>query len=105
MLSAEEKKFLEYWEKNRDRENKWTRKISYGAPWGLVFALPMLLAVIFHGWYKNMIPITRGQIVLITITVIGIAIFYAYFRQQFRWEHNEQFYEELKLREDDDAAN
>lgn len=96
---------MDYWKENRERESKWTRKLTYGAPMGLTFALPMLLAVIFHDWYKNMIPITRGQIILITITVIAIAAFYAYFRQQVRWEHNEQLYEELKLREgENDAA-
>lgn len=96
---------MEYWEKNRQRESKLTRKLAYGTPFGLIFALPMLLAVIFHDWYKNMIPISRAQITLITIIVIGIAIFYAWFRQQFKWEQNEQLYKELKYKnEENDAA-
>ncbi len=99
MLTEEEKKFLVYWESNREKQSSFLNKMIFGGPWGLIFALPILVAVIFHDWYKNLVPITRTQVVLISICVIGIAIFYAYFRQQMRWESNEQLYKELKIRE------
>ncbi|MEO6813395.1 MAG: hypothetical protein ABI172_05655 [Ginsengibacter sp.] len=99
MLTNDEKLFMEYWEKNRDKEKKVFRQLIYGSPWGLIFALPILLVVIFDEWYKNMIPISKSQIILITITVIGIAVFYALFRMRFKWENNEQLYEELKFKE------
>lgn len=99
MLTPEEQQFITYWEENRDKENSLARKLLFGGPWGLIFALPILIAVIFHDWYKNMIPISKTQIVLIAITVAGIAFFYAYFRQQMRWENNEQLYKELKFRD------
>ena len=52
-----------------------------------------------------MIPISQSQIILISITVIGIAVFYSIFRMKFKWEHNEQLYKELKFKErKDDAA-
>ncbi|MEO5650247.1 MAG: hypothetical protein ABIR03_10045 [Ginsengibacter sp.] len=105
MLTKDEKLFIEYWEKNREKEKNIFRQLAYGSPWGLVFALPILLLVIFDDWYKNMIPISRSQIILIIITVIGIAVFYALFRMRFKWESNEQFYKELKFKEKkDDAA-
>ena len=99
MLTNDEKLFMEYWEKNRDKEKKVFRQLIYGSRWGLIFALPILLVVIFDEWYKNMIPISKSQIILITITVIGIAVFYALFRMRFKWENNEQLYEELKFKE------
>ena len=106
MLTKDEKLFIEYWEKNRDREKRFFRQLSYGSPWGLVFALPVLLAVIFHDWYKNMIPISRTEIILIIITVLGIAVFYSVFKMKFRWDNNEQVYKELKFKEEkNDAAN
>jgi hypothetical protein len=71
-----------------------------------VFALPVLVVVIFHDWYKNMIPISKSLIILITITVLGIAVFYSVFRMKFRWDANEQFYKELKFKEQKtDAAD
>ena len=99
MLTDDEKSFIEYWEKNREKEKKFFRQLTYGSPWGLVFALPVLVAVIFHDWYKNMIMISTSQLVIIMITVLGIAIFYSIFRMRFKWDYNEQIYKELKFKE------
>ena len=104
MLTKDEKLFLEYWEKNREKEKKIFRQLTYGAPWGLVFALPILVLVIFDDWYKNMIPISKSQMILIIITILAIAVFYALFRMRFKWESNEQLYKELKFKEKKDNA-
>lgn len=98
MLTQEEQKFIQYWETNRDKENTFKRKMILGAQWGLLFALPILIVTLFNGWYKGMAPVTTGQMILIIICVFGIAIFYAYFRQQGKWERNEQLYKELKIK-------
>ena len=102
MLTKDEESFIEYWEKNRDKEKKIWRQFMYGSPWGLIFALPILIAVIFHDWYKNMVEISPSLITLIIITVIGIAVFYTLFSMQFKWDRNEQIYKELKFKEKKD---
>lgn len=99
MLTQDETLFLEYWDKNRDKQKNVWYQLAYGSPWGLVFALPVLIAVIFHDWYKNMVPISKSQIILISVAVLAIAIFYSVFRMKFRWEYNDQLYKELKLKE------
>ena len=99
MITENEKEFLDWWEKNREAESKFSHKLLYGSPWGLIFALPVLLAVIFNDWYKNMIPISPTQVILISIVVLAIAIFYALFKMQVKWESNDQLYKELKLKE------
>lgn len=105
MLTDNDKSFIKYWEENKDKEKKIWRKFLYGSPWGLIFALPILLAVIFHDWYKNMVYISPSLITLIIITVIGIAVFFTVFSMQFKWDRNEQIYKELKFKEkQEDAA-
>lgn len=104
MLTKDELLFLEFWEKNRDKEKQFLRQLAGGLPMGLVFALPVLLAVIFHGWYKNMIYISDSQIIVIMITVLFVAIFFSIFRGKFKWEQNEQLYKELKFKERKDNA-
>jgi hypothetical protein len=99
MLTEDERLFIEYWEKNRDKEKRFFRQLTYGSPWGLVFALPVLLVVIFDDWYKNMIPISTSLLVLIIVTVLVIAVFYSVFRMRFKWDNNEQIYKELKFKE------
>src|SRR5450432_3415218 len=106
MLTNDEKLFLEYWEKNRIREKRFIRQLAGGLPMGLIFALPVLIAVIFHDWYKSMIYISGSQVIVIIIGVLGVAVFFAIFRMKFRWENNEQLYKELKFKaKEDDAAH
>jgi hypothetical protein len=61
--------------------------------------LPILLSVIFKDWYKRMSFISGSQVIVIIVAVMAIAIFYAMFRMHMKWEHNEQFYKELKSRQ------
>jgi hypothetical protein len=106
MLTKEEESFIIYWEKNREKEKSIWRKFLYGSPWGLIFALPILIAVIFHDWYKNMVYISPSLITLIIIAVLGIAVFYTLFSMQFKWDRNEQLYEALKFKQKkEEAAN
>jgi hypothetical protein len=104
MLTKDELLFLDYWEKNRDKEKQLLRQLAGGLPMGLIFSLPVLLAVIFHDWYKNMIYISDSQLIVIIIGVMFIAVFFSIFRGRFKWEHNEQLYKELKFKERKDNA-
>ena len=99
MLSNDERLFVEYWEKNRQKEASTVRQMALSLPFGLVFALPVLIAVLFHGWYKNMIYISNSQLVVIIIGVVAVAFFFAFIRGKIKWERNEQLYKELKYKE------
>ena len=99
MITEQEKLFLEFWEKNRDKQKKLFHQLAFGLPLGLVFAFPILLSVLFRSWYKNMIYISGSQITVILITVLGIAVFFALIRMKFKWENNEQLYKELKFKQ------
>lgn len=100
MLTEEEKKFIIWWEDNRSKQKKIFYGLAVGLPAGLMFGLPILLSVIFSDWYKNMSFISGSQITVILIAIAGIAVFYALFRMYHKWEMNEQFYKELKFKED-----
>jgi hypothetical protein len=99
MVSDQEQLFINYWDANRDKQKKLFYRLSIGLPLGLVFAFPIILSVIFNDWYKRMIFISSSQITLILITVLGIAVFFALFRMNFKWEENEQRYKELKFKQ------
>ena len=99
MITEEEKLFIDYWEKNRDKQKRSFHQLLLSLPIGLVFALPILLSVIFHDWYKQMIFISGSQLTVVLIGVLGIAVFFALFRMKFKWEQNEQLYKELKYKE------
>ena len=99
MLTDQEKLFVDFWEKNRDKEKQVLKKLALGLPIGLVFAFPILLSVLFRSWYKNMVYISGSQITIILIAVLAIAVFISLIRMKFKWENNEQLYKELKFKE------
>ncbi len=96
MLSAEEKEFVCWWEANRLKEKRLLKQLSIGLPLGLAFGFPILLSVLFRGWYKNMPYVSGSQLTVIMIAVLLIIVFYAIFRMRFKWEINEQRYNEMK---------
>ena len=100
MITDQEKLFIDYWDKNRNKQKKSFYQLLIGLPIGLVFALPILLSVIFHDWYKQMTFISGSQVTVILIGVLGIAVFFALFRMKFKWEENEQLYKELKYKQE-----
>jgi hypothetical protein len=99
MITEQEKLFIDYWDKNREKQKRSFYQLAIGLGVGLVFALPILLSVIFHDWYKQMIYISGSQMTVILIGVLGITVFLALFRMKFKWEQNEQLYKELKYKE------
>jgi pilus assembly protein TadC len=96
MLSAEEKEFMEWWKQNRSKEKKLLSQLTIGLPLGLAFGFPILLSVMFRGWYKNMPYVSGSQLTIILIAVLLVVVFYAIFKMRFKWEMNEQRYRELE---------
>ncbi len=104
MISEKEKEFLRYWEQNRESENNFGQKLLKGLPKGMIFGLPIILSVIvvriyFPEWYTKISQTTPGMFLTAIIAVVGIILFTSFFNMQFRWETNEQAYQELKIKE------
>jgi hypothetical protein len=100
MITSEEQKFIDYWERNRSKQKKLFYQLAVGLPIGLVFGLPIMLVFIFNDWYKNMSFISPSQIVVVMVGVLAISVFYALFRMKYKWDMNEQFYKELKAKQE-----
>jgi len=97
MLTPEEKKFIDYWALNRDKEKKTFKQFLIGIPLGLLFAIPICINF-FSGWYKRAAMIKNTEdfnpLVLIIAMVIIIA-FVAIFSKRHQWDMHEQKYKEL----------
>jgi len=101
MTNREEVEFIKWWEANRTREKRWIRQLSVGLPVGLVFGFPILLSVVFRGWYKRMPYVSGGQLTLIMMACLAISVFYAVIRMHVKWEEKEQRYQELIKRKEE----
>ena len=104
MISEKEQSFILYWEKNREIENTFVRKLTAGLPMAIIFALPvilfvMLIKIFLPEWYMKVSGVAAGSFFAVLLALFVLVIFYAYFRMQFKWESNEQLYNELKLKQ------
>ena len=102
MLSADEQKFIVYWEKNRVRKKKVIRQLAVGLPLsvGLVVAI---FVNFFAGWYTRADMAIRSNsslILVLMVAAILIVIFTTVFSVRHKWDLNEQRYRELKAQSD-----
>ncbi len=109
MLTEKEKEFLDYWERNREREGSTIGKILKGLPMSLLFALPILLFIVvvriwLPDWYMKISGTSPGMFITTTFAVLIIIFFYAFFRMHFKWENNEQVYKILKLKQEKETG-
>lgn len=101
MLSEKDKEFLIYWEKVREARKSFTVKLTSGLPMAALFTVPILLFItviylFFPEWYTKVSGKLPGSVPTIVIAVIICTLFFSYFRMQYKWEMNEQLYQELK---------
>ena len=96
MISPEEEKFYQQWEKDRMLPNYKRKPFLRGLSVGLSLGVLVLLFSEM-GCYEraNMVANARGNEIWIVIAIIVIAAGFAWLYQQFTWEMNEQRFKEL----------
>lgn len=102
-LTDEERKFIAYWEKERGRQKKIFYQFWVGLPLGLLFALPILVNFILgRFWYRRADAVGNSQFnpMVLVVAVLGIAVFVAIFQKKFKWDQQEQRYQEFKAKDD-----
>lgn len=102
MLTGEEKKFIAWWEANRDREKRVFRQWLIGLPAGLLFGIAIAINF-FSGWNKQATYAANSSFnpLVLIIAVLAIITFVAIFTKRHKWEMNEQRYKEFKAKEMD----
>lgn len=96
MLTKQEEAFLQYWEKNRERNKKTLRQLFIGLPAGLMISGGILLSLDLD-WYSraNMVANAKLNPVVLLIAILAIAVFTAIFYKKYQWDMQEQQYKEL----------
>lgn len=98
MLTQEEEKFVEFWEKNRERQSGLRYQVLMGIPYGLLFSMPIVLNFLAgRFWYKRADAVGMAQFnpFVMVLAVLVITTFIAVFYKRFKWEQAEQRYREL----------
>ena len=101
MFSQKELDFMTHWELVRYKESLFVSKLLRGLPMAILFGLPIILSVVavyilFPEWYTKISRAASGVSIILVIAVLVTILFFSYFRMHFKWEMNEQLYQELK---------
>ncbi|MEO6490581.1 MAG: hypothetical protein ABIO04_11625 [Ferruginibacter sp.] len=109
MFSHQEIAFIRHWEMVREKESRFLSKLGRGLPVAMMFGLPIILSVVavyFFSpeWFTKVSQAATGSVETLVIAVIVIILFFSYFRMHFKWEMNEQLFNELKNREKNTVA-
>ncbi len=104
MYLQKEIDFMNHWEIVREKESRFMSKLLRGLPVALIFGLPIILSLIAvyilsPEWYTKISNAASGVLGTLIIAVIITILFFSYFRMHFKWEMNEQLYQELKSRQ------
>jgi hypothetical protein len=103
-ITEKEVEFMTYWENHRLKKKKLLNQLLVGLPLGVLFGLPILINL-FLGWYKraDMVAHTQLNPVILITAIMLIIVFIAIFSRKHKWEMNEQYYRELKVRQKESA--
>jgi uncharacterized membrane protein len=108
MLTEQDRRFVEYWENNRAKERKTLRQFMVGVPFGLVFAIPILV-ILFSGrfWYERADAVANAKVnpVVLIIAILLITAFVAIFYKKHQWDQKEQLYQEIKAKQAENDLN
>lgn len=98
MLSQENESFLQWWAENRIREKNSLRPFLIGLSFGFSIGIGVIL-VLESGWYEraNMVANSRLSSVVFVLALMIISVFMAFVYRKFRWEMQEQRYQELLI--------
>lgn len=102
LYTADEIKFMAYWEQNREKQKKLLTQLMLGLPLGILFAAPIIVNFLLgRFWYKRADAVGLSQFnpMVLIVAALLIAVFTALLNRRFRWEKLEQQYLELKAKE------
>lgn len=102
MLNDEEKRFLAWWEENRDKKNQVLRYLYVGMPMAVVIVIAIFVNFL-SGWYaraKMALSAEKSSLFLVLlVAALGIVAFIVIFSAKHRRDQYEQQYRELKARQ------
>ena len=101
MTKDEERKFIAHWETVRVEYSTLRSKMIRGLPAAILFTLPILVSIVLvqwlsPDWFTKLSQKAMSSTWPIIISLIVIVFFFSIARMHFKWEMNEQLFNEIK---------
>lgn len=102
MLNEEEKRFVAWWEENRDKKRVVLRQLYVGLPLAVIIVIAIFVNFL-SGWYTRADMVrnsgSKSLFLVLVVAALGITAFIVIFSARHRWDQNEQQYKQLKQKE------
>jgi preprotein translocase subunit SecF len=104
MLTDSENRFIVHWEKVRIPYSSTSSKFRRGLPMALIFGGSLFLSLVgvyflSPEWYTKISQRANSSVFAIIIGLFLSILFFAYFKMHFKWEMDEQMFNELKAKQ------
>jgi len=104
MLTDSENRFIAHWENVRIPYSTTISKFKRGLPLALIFGGSLFLSLVgvyffSPDWYTKISQRANSSMFAIIIGFFLSILFFAYFKMHFKWEMDEQLYNELKAKQ------
>ncbi len=88
--------FVKYWAENREKQKTSIRPLLVGMSSGFMIGI-LILVSLSSGWYlrAEMVANASFSSVVFILAILLLSFFLAFFYRKFRWEMQEQRYQEL----------
>lgn len=98
-MIPDDEQFFAYWSENSEKEKSSKKAFMLGLSSGFAIGV-CVIAVIYSGWYQRatMVANSKMSSVVLFTAIIGIAVFIAIVYRKFRWEMQDQRYQEILAR-------
>ncbi len=105
-MILDDEEFLLFWSKNSKKQKSSTRAFLLGLSSGIAIGV-LVIIVIFSGWYQRatMVANSKMSITVLFLAITGISIFLAFIYQKFRWEMQDQRYQEIMAKKNKNQSS
>lgn len=88
--------FFAFWQENSEKEKSSRKAFMLGLSSGFAIGV-VVIAFILSGWYQRatMVANSKMSAFVLFMAILGISIFIAFMYRRFKWEMNDQRFQEI----------
>jgi len=101
-LTPDERRFMEWWERDRHKYERRSRQLWLGLPVGAAFSIPIFINFLAgRFWYRRADAVGSSQFnpIVLIVAVALIGGFMGYITRRFKWEEHDARYRTLSERQ------
>ncbi|WP_037352261.1 hypothetical protein [Sediminibacterium salmoneum] len=95
-MQMDDETFFAFWQENSEKEKSSRKAFMLGLSSGFAIGV-VVITVILSGWYQRatMEANSKMSAFVLFMAILGLSVFIAFVYRKFKWEMNDQRYQEI----------